>query len=68
MIQSLIVSMRNYIDRHRPTEDGATAVEYGIMVALIAVVIILAVLFLGETLRDLFSDVADTIAEAGGNG
>ena len=63
MIQSLIMSMRNYIDRHQP-EDGATAVEYGIMVALIAVVIILAVLFLGETLFQLFTDVADTIADA----
>ena len=45
------------------SEEGATAVEYGIMVALIAIVIILAVLFLGETLRDVFSSVADTLAE-----
>ena len=42
-------------------EEGATAVEYGIMVALIAVVIIIAVAFLGSNLADLFSDVADTI-------
>ncbi len=49
-------------------EDGATAVEYGIMVALIAVVIILAVLFLGETLETLFSEVAETIDQAGEEG
>jgi pilus assembly protein Flp/PilA len=29
-------------------EEGATAVEYGIMVALIAAVIVLVVLFLGS--------------------
>ena len=43
-------------------EEGATAVEYGLMVALIAVVIILAVTFLGTTLRDLFSSVGENIA------
>ncbi|MHA7178744.1 Flp family type IVb pilin [Arthrobacter sp. MDB2-24] len=36
-------------------EDGATAVEYGIMVALIAVVIIAAVTLLGSGLQDKFT-------------
>jgi pilus assembly protein Flp/PilA len=35
-------------------EDGATAVEYGIMVALIAVVIIAAVTLLGGGLKTSF--------------
>jgi pilus assembly protein Flp/PilA len=39
-------------------ESGATAVEYGLMVALIAVVIILAVTTLGTNLRDRFQDAA----------
>jgi pilus assembly protein Flp/PilA len=38
-------------------EKGATAVEYGIMVALIAVVIIVAVTLLGTTLSDMFVQV-----------
>ena len=42
-------------------EDGATAVEYGLMVALIAVVIIVAVLALGQKLSSLFTDVAAKI-------
>jgi pilus assembly protein Flp/PilA len=46
-------------------EEGATAVEYGLMVALIAVVIIGAVILLGENLRDTFSEVADEIGTAG---
>ena len=44
-------------------EEGATAVEYGLMVALIAVVIIGAVTFLGETLANIFSNVADTLPD-----
>lgn len=38
-------------------EKGATAVEYGIMVALIAVVIIVAVTLLGGTLSTMFEQV-----------
>lgn len=38
-------------------EKGATAVEYGIMVGLIAVVIIVAVTFLGGTLNLMFEEV-----------
>ena len=43
-------------------ERGATAVEYGIMVALIAAVIIAAVTIFGENLSTLFTDVAGTVA------
>ena len=38
-------------------EKGATAVEYGIMVALIAVLIIVAVSLLGEGMRDAFTQI-----------
>ena len=43
-------------------EKGATAVEYGIMVALIAVVIIVAVSTLGGQLGTLFTGVTTDIA------
>ncbi len=39
-------------------ERGATAVEYGLMVALIAVVIIAAVSLLGNNLSTTFNNVA----------
>ncbi|WP_374456581.1 Flp family type IVb pilin [Nocardioides sp.] len=42
-------------------ERGATAVEYGLMVALIAIVIIGAVTLLGGNLKALFSDIANRI-------
>jgi len=42
-------------------EEGATAVEYGVMVALIAAVIIIAVTGIGETLVAKFTEVDDAI-------
>jgi len=47
----------NLAVRLRSDEKGATAVEYGIMVALIAVVIIVAVTLLGGTLNTMFQQV-----------
>ncbi|WP_458115439.1 Flp family type IVb pilin [Arthrobacter sp. D2-10] len=44
-------------------ETGATAVEYGIMVALIAVVIIAGVTLLGGDLLNLFNNVAGTVPD-----
>ena len=42
-------------------EEGATMVEYGLMVALIAIVIIAAVVLLGSSLSSLFSTVAKSV-------
>jgi pilus assembly protein Flp/PilA len=42
-------------------ERGATAVEYGLMVALIAVVIIGAVTLLGKQLSSLFTGVTSKL-------
>jgi pilus assembly protein Flp/PilA len=42
-------------------DEGATMVEYGLMVALIAIVALLAVAAVGTNLFGLFSDVADEI-------
>jgi len=44
------------------SERGATAVEYGIMVALIAAVIIVAVVFLGNKTSSTFSCTASNIS------
>ena len=44
------------------SERGATAVEYGIMVALIAAVIIAAVVFLGQRTSSTFSCTASVIS------
>lgn len=55
--------------KERISEDrGATAVEYALMVALIAVVIILAVTFLGTSASTKFSQVGSAVNQAGGGG
>jgi pilus assembly protein Flp/PilA len=48
-------------DMLKADEEGATAVEYGIMVALIAVVIIAAVTLLGTQLAAMFTRIAGSL-------
>ncbi len=55
MLESLRAALRD--------EEGATAVEYALMVALIAVAIIGAVTALGTNLSTVFTNVANTIAK-----
>ena len=50
--------MTNLIKRFAKDEDGATAIEYGLIAALIAVAIIASVTALGESLSDNFSEIA----------
>ena len=52
------------IKRFVNDESGATAVEYGLLVALIAVVIITAVTTLGKNLSTTFNTVATDVAGA----
>lgn len=42
-------------------ERGATAVEYGLLVALIAAIIVGVVALLGDNIKDAFKDVNDSI-------
>ena len=42
-------------------DRGATAVEYGLMVALIAIVIIVAVSLLGTNLSSIFNSTASAV-------
>lgn len=57
--------MSKFVTRFLKDESGATAIEYGLIVALIAVVIIAAVTALGTTLNDTFTDVGTSLNEAG---
>lgn len=54
------VSFKNFIKQDR----GATMVEYGLMVMLIAVVCIVVVATLGGEIRDIFADIEPEIAAA----
>jgi pilus assembly protein Flp/PilA len=46
------------LERVKRDDKGATMVEYGLMVGLIAVVCIAVVVTLGTTIRDLFAQIA----------
>ncbi|USQ77463.1 Flp family type IVb pilin [Ornithinimicrobium cryptoxanthini] len=48
-------------DRFEDKERGATAVEYGLIVALIAIFIITAVALVGTALDGLFTSVSDAL-------
>lgn len=43
-------------------EDGATMVEYALMLALIAIICIVAVSLVGQRARDKFNSIADCLS------
>jgi pilus assembly protein Flp/PilA len=51
-----------YQSRFLNDEEGASMVEYALLVALIAVVVIAAALFLGTEINDKFSEVGNTLS------
>ena len=55
-----MIKFQNKIAQLRD-ERGATAVEYGLMVALIAIVIIVAVTLLGGNLSKIFDRTASAV-------
>jgi len=57
--------MKNLFSRFANDESGATAIEYGLIAALVAVAIIGALELLGPELDSTFMEVHDAIAGAG---
>jgi pilus assembly protein Flp/PilA len=58
------LSIRNLINRLRSDEEGVTALEYALIAALIAVVIIVAVKAVGTQASTTFSNVAGQMEKA----
>lgn len=52
------MTMKKFISKFMSDESGATAIEYGLIAALIAVVIIAAVTALGGNIASTFDKVA----------
>ena len=55
------MTMKKFISKFMSDESGATAIEYGLIAALIAVVIIAAVTALGSNNSTQFGKVATAI-------
>jgi pilus assembly protein Flp/PilA len=54
-ISSLISRIR------REDEEGQTLVEYGLLLALIAIIVIVALLFLGPIVSQIFQNVGENL-------
>ncbi|PTL71598.1 Flp family type IVb pilin [Rathayibacter caricis DSM 15933] len=65
---SLLITLQTLVttakDRLREEQKGATAVEYGLLVGLIAVVIIGVVVLLGPQLAGIFQTISDDLPAA----
>lgn len=49
-------------------QEGATAIEYGLIAGLIAVLIVGALLVIGPDMKTIFTNVSDSTTEAASSG
>jgi pilus assembly protein Flp/PilA len=54
--------MLSFVKNFLREEEGATMVEYGLMLALIAVVCVAVVTALGTNIRSMFADVSEAVS------
>ncbi|MDP6389518.1 MAG: Flp family type IVb pilin [Alphaproteobacteria bacterium] len=64
--------MLKFIRKYVKNESGATAIEYGLIAALVSVAAVVALQALGTSLNDMFTTVSTTLdsatTSAGGGG
>ena len=60
-MNKLMINMKSFMQ----DDEGVTAIEYGLIAALIAVVIIGAVTLVGTELTGVFGDISDGLSGAG---
>ncbi|MFD2754328.1 Flp family type IVb pilin [Comamonas terrae] len=60
--------MTNFIKNFWKDEEGATAIEYGLIAGLIAVAIIATVTTLGGQLDSIFQSISDKLPKKGTGG
>jgi len=63
-----LLSLKARFEGLKERERGATAVEYGLLVALIAAVIITLVITLGQQINQAFQTIVDALTGAGYDG
>jgi pilus assembly protein Flp/PilA len=56
--------MSKFVTRFLKDESGATAIEYGLIAALVAVVLVTALTALGTKLQGTFNKVANELPSA----
>jgi pilus assembly protein Flp/PilA len=61
MFETMQIYLLQLINRFRQDEEGASLAEYGLLLALIAVVCIAAVTVLGTKVSSVFSSIAASL-------
>ena len=61
LINAAVVRAQNTWYRMRHDEEGQTLVEYGLLLALIAIIVIVALLFLGPIVSRIFQNVGSNL-------
>ena len=56
------MGVKSFFKKFIHDEEGATAVEYAVMIVLIIVVCLSVITLLGGEIKDAFNTVADTLA------
>ena len=64
MLNDMTLKMMMMFQRLRHDERGVTAIEYGLIAALIAVVIIVAVTAVGTELKSTFNTISTALTNA----
>jgi pilus assembly protein Flp/PilA len=60
--EGMIQIIRTFLARfHREDEEGQTLVEYGLLLALIAIIVIVALIFLGPIVSQIFQNVGTSL-------
>lgn len=59
--------MKNFVQSFLKNESGATAIEYGLIAALIAVAAILAMGTIGDNLKATFENVGTELGKGSGS-
>ena len=59
-----LVALQVAVHELKEREDGQTTTEYAILLGFLAIAIIVALFFLRNVLRELFSDAASSVSNA----
>ena len=60
------ITLLTYLQTRRDDERGASAVEYGLLVAAIAAAIVVIVFLLGDVITEVFTDTCTEVSTGAG--
>lgn len=62
----IMQSIAQYVERLQHDQDGQAMVEYALIIALVAIVVILALVFLGHSIFGAVNNVANSLNNVAG--